>query len=53
MPVKDSHTRINPLALASGYDGYINVIPERTLLSVGKWPLHIAADGPQIKGGRF
>jgi hypothetical protein len=41
MPVKDPHTRIKPLALASGHGRYITVTPERTLLSVGEWPLHI------------
>jgi hypothetical protein len=38
MPVKDPHTRIKPLALASGHSRYITVAPERTLVSVGKWP---------------
>jgi hypothetical protein len=42
IPVKDSHTRIKPLALASGHGRYITVTPERTLVSVGAWPLHIA-----------
>jgi hypothetical protein len=42
IPVKDSHTRIKPLALASGHGRYITVTPERTLVSVGEWPLHIA-----------
>jgi hypothetical protein len=41
IPVKDSHTRINPLALASGHGRYITVTPERKILSVGEWPLHI------------
>jgi hypothetical protein len=41
IPVKDSHTRIKPLALASGHGRYITFTPERTLLSVGEWPLHI------------
>jgi hypothetical protein len=31
-PVKDSHTRIGPLALASGHGRYITVTPERALL---------------------
>jgi hypothetical protein len=31
IPVKDSHTRIKPLALASGHGRYITVTPERTL----------------------
>jgi hypothetical protein len=42
IPVKDSHTRIKPFALASGYGRYITVTPERALVSVGEWPLHIA-----------
>jgi hypothetical protein len=42
IPVKDSHTRIKPLALASGHGRYIAVTPERALVSVGGWPLHIA-----------
>jgi hypothetical protein len=42
IPVKDSHTRIKPLALASGHGRYITVTPERTLVSVGECPLHIA-----------
>jgi hypothetical protein len=40
--VKDSHTRILPLALTNGHGRYITVTPERTLVSVGEWPLHIA-----------
>jgi hypothetical protein len=43
MPVKDSHTKIKPLALASGHGRYITVTLERELVSVGVWPLHIAA----------
>ena len=39
---QDSHTRIKPLALASGHGRCITVTPERTLVSVGEWPLHIA-----------
>jgi hypothetical protein len=42
MPVKDSHTRIKPLTLASGHVRYITVTPERTLVSVREWPLHIS-----------
>jgi hypothetical protein len=42
IPVKDSHTRIKPLALASGHGRYITVTTERTIVSVGEWPLHIA-----------
>jgi hypothetical protein len=41
IPVKDSHTRIKPLALTNGHGCYITVTPERTLVSVGEWPLHI------------
>jgi hypothetical protein len=43
-PVKDSHTRIKPLALAlaSGHGRHTTVTPERTILSVGEWPLHVA-----------
>jgi hypothetical protein len=41
-PVKDFHTRIKPLALASGHGRYMTVTPERTLFSVGEWPLHVA-----------
>jgi hypothetical protein len=36
------HALIKPLTLASGHGRYITVTPERTLLSVGEWPLHIA-----------
>jgi hypothetical protein len=42
IPVKDSHTRIKPLALASGHGRYITFSPERALVSVREWPLHIA-----------
>jgi hypothetical protein len=28
--------------LASGHGRYITVTPERKLVSVGEWPLHIA-----------
>jgi hypothetical protein len=31
IPVKDFHTRIKPLALASGHGRYTTVTPERTL----------------------
>jgi hypothetical protein len=41
-PVKHSHTRMKPLALASGHGRYITVTPEREILSVGEWPLHIS-----------
>jgi hypothetical protein len=40
-PFKIFHTRIKPLDLASGHGRYryITVTPERTLVSVGEWPL--------------
>jgi hypothetical protein len=41
IPVKDSHTRIRTLALASGHGRYMTVTTERALASVGEWPLHI------------
>jgi hypothetical protein len=41
IPVKDSHIRIKPLTFASGHGRYITATPERALLSVGEWPLHI------------
>jgi hypothetical protein len=41
IPVKDSHTRTKTLALISGHGRYIIVASERTLVSVGEWPLHI------------
>ena len=41
-PGKNSDTRIKPLALANGHGRYITVTPERALVSVGEWPLHIA-----------
>jgi hypothetical protein len=39
IPGKYSHTRIKPLALASGHGRYMTVTPERALVSVGEWPL--------------
>ena len=39
MPVKDSHTRIKPLALASGHGRYITVTPELTLV---RWGMAVA-----------
>ena len=42
IPDKHSHTRIKPLALASGHGRYITVTPKRALVSVGEWPLHLA-----------
>jgi hypothetical protein len=32
---------MKPMALASGHGRYITVTPERTLVSVGEWPLHV------------
>ena len=42
IPGKDSDTRIKPLALTNDHGRYMTVTPERTLASVGEWPLHIA-----------
>jgi hypothetical protein len=36
-----THLRIKPLPLANGHGRYITVTPERTLVSVEEWPLHI------------
>ena len=36
IPVENSHTRIKPLALASGHGRYTTVTPERELVSVGE-----------------
>jgi hypothetical protein len=41
IPGKDSDTRIKPLALTNGHGRYMTVTPERTLASVGKFPLDI------------
>jgi hypothetical protein len=41
MPVKDYHTRIKLLAFPSGHGRYMAVTPERALVSVREWPLHI------------
>ena len=41
IPGKDSDTRIKPLTLTNGHGRYMTVTPERTLESVGEWPLHI------------
>jgi hypothetical protein len=46
--VKDSHTRIKPLALASGHGRYTTVTPERTIVSVGKWPLNVATREKEV-----
>jgi hypothetical protein len=40
--INNSFLRIKPLALASGHGRYITITPERTFLSGGEWPLHIA-----------
>jgi hypothetical protein len=37
-----THFRIIPSALASGHGRYITVTPERTIFSVGEWPLNIS-----------
>jgi hypothetical protein len=47
IPAKDPPTRIKPLAFASGYGrsrymtGIVCSAPERTLLPVGGWTLHM------------
>jgi hypothetical protein len=41
IPAKDSYTRIKTLALASSHGRYITVTTERTLFSIGEWPLYI------------
>jgi hypothetical protein len=41
------------LALASGHDRYITVTPERALVSVGEWPLHIAVAVINLYGQPF
>jgi len=41
-PGKRPYTRIKPLPLTNGHGRGITVTPERTLLSVGEWPLHIS-----------
>jgi hypothetical protein len=42
IPGKHFDTRIKPLPLTNGHGRYITVAPERTLVSVGECPLHIA-----------
>jgi hypothetical protein len=42
MPGRHSDTRIKPLPLANGHNRHIPVTPERKLVSVGEWPLHVA-----------
>jgi hypothetical protein len=41
IPGGHSDTRIKPLALINDHGRYIAVTPERTLASVGEFPLHI------------
>jgi hypothetical protein len=38
---KHPDTRIKPLPLTNGHGCYMTIASERTLLSVGGWPLHI------------
>jgi hypothetical protein len=40
--VKESQTRMKPLALASGHGRHVAVTPEWALFSVGEWPSHVA-----------
>jgi hypothetical protein len=42
MPVKDSHTRMEPLALASGHGRCMTVAPERTLF---RWGMAVIYSG--------
>jgi hypothetical protein len=53
MPVKDSHTRIKPLALTNVHGRYITITPERTLASVGEWPLYISHGDSSSTPGVF
>jgi hypothetical protein len=46
-PGKHSGTIIKPLPLANGHGRYMTATPERALVSVGEWPLHMA--GRDIK----
>ena len=41
-PGKHSDARIKPLPLTNGHGRYITAAPERALVSVGEWPLHVA-----------
>jgi hypothetical protein len=41
IPDKHSGTKIKLLPLTNGHGRYITVTPERTLVSVGEWRLHI------------
>jgi hypothetical protein len=40
--VQGVQIKLLPLPLTNGHGRYITVTPERTLVSVGEWPLHIA-----------
>ena len=40
IPGNRSNTRIKPLPLTNGHGRHTTVAPERTLFSVGEWPLH-------------
>jgi hypothetical protein len=40
IPGEHPDTRIKPLPLTNGHGRYMTVTPERTLVSVGEWPLH-------------
>jgi hypothetical protein len=42
IPGKDSDTRIKPWPLTNSHGRHMTVTPERTVVSVGKWLLHIA-----------
>ena len=44
IPVKHSHTRIKPLALAlaNGHGRYMTVTPERALVSCVRWGMAVA-----------
>jgi hypothetical protein len=41
IPGKNPDTRIKPLPLTNGHGRYITVTSERTLVSVGEWPLNM------------
>jgi hypothetical protein len=41
IPGKHSDTRIKPLPLTNGHGCHMAVTPERTLVSVGKFPLNM------------
>jgi hypothetical protein len=52
IPGKHSDTRIKPLPLTNGNGRYITVTPERTLVSVGEWPLNITVITPETVAQR-